>query len=173
MISNDFGVLYYLRVSAPWHHCGGLVTVFTGVTPSRCPGNGSLWTQVGRGACNPGHWEEGSSVSPAGRGCGSPNQVLSWPLWRRSKEQTSLMISLPRRGGGPLFQDRGKPEEETAGDVVQGQPVPATGLPLLEASVITVVWEYDPGSACVDHHVVDGEGLGPSMPAGFWCVNLL
>ena len=49
------------------------------------------------------------------------------------------MISLPRRGGGPLFQDRGKPEEERAGDVVPGQPVPATGLPLLEASGITVV----------------------------------
>ena len=72
------------------------------------------------------------------------------------------MISLPRRGRGPLFQAGGKPEEERAGDVVLEQPVPAMGLPLLEAGGITVVCECDPGSACVGHRVVDGEGLGLS-----------
>lgn len=93
----------------------------------------------GKGACSPWCGEGGSSVSGLGRGCGSPNQVLSCFLWRRSREQTLAGDNPPQEGRGHLVQARAEPKGERAGEVVRGWLVPTMRLSPLGIGGTTIV----------------------------------
>lgn len=104
MISNDFWVLCYLRVSVPWHKCGELAAVFTGVTPSRCAGNGSLWTRKwGERPAALGAGKGAPLSVPQGKAVGLPIRSWAEPCGGGLGSRPSLVIRLPRRGGGPFL----------------------------------------------------------------------